>query len=166
MAFFSLLWAYFLKAPGVSVDRTRCFPRYRHPFKDTHSLPQLAFHPYLPTFPFTNGVSQPRPSPAPLGLCFWLKPHSHFCTSTPTRPNSNSSASRTLSDLPTQPAAATGDAPLSLSPQDLILLHYFWAWDLFSVSLGAPRGRNHGVFAWKLPHSVWHTVGPQPLSKH
>lgn len=54
----SLLWVYFLKAPGRSVYRTTCFPSHFHFFKDSHSLPKLIFHPRLPTFPFTNGVSQ------------------------------------------------------------------------------------------------------------
>lgn len=54
----SLIWVYFLKAPARSVYRTTCFLSHFHFFKDSHSLPKLIFHPCLPPFPFTNGVSQ------------------------------------------------------------------------------------------------------------
>lgn len=97
MAFSSLLWACLLEAPG-SVHRTTCFPIHLYPIKDIHSLPNLVFHPCSQFSPSQMVFPNPTLPPAPLGLCFSLKVSFSICTSNSSRPNSNTSSLRILSD--------------------------------------------------------------------
>ena len=139
MAFFpSLLWVYFLMAPGGLADKTTCLP---HPFRALN-LPTQVFHPCLPTFPFTD-ISQPHLPPAPLGHCLFLIVSFTFSQIQFYQANSNSSSLRTLYGRPIQPAAATGDATPLQIPQHWILPHCVFTSGLgTSVRLEAPGGQE------------------------
>lgn len=135
----SLLWAYFLKAPGKSVDRTTCFPSHPQIFKDSHILPKLIFRPCLPTFPFTNGASQ---QPCSKSLTLIL--------ADPVLPGPTQTvfSSRTLSECPHPASSSRTRCCPSLDPYrgwSFLLSHHPWPWDFSSISLGHPEDTNQGV---------------------
>lgn len=141
MAFFpSLLWAYFLTAPGGPADRTTCIPTPSKLF----NLPKQVFHPYLSTFPSTSGVSQPHLPPSTSGALTWSKSFIHILANAILPGQHTAPCQGHARTAPTQPTAAGDATPLHIPTalDSSSLGHYSWSWDLSSVRLEAPRGQE------------------------